>query len=304
MSQQRYDPCSKWLLEQRGAALLWVAGVPGILSCRSTPGEVVHPRQLPDGLLEAFVANQPWPLLMLVEVATYPEERVVEQMCDDLRLVRQARGVLPDAVVLCLCPKGSYRIPESAAYRSALGLASESYSWRVVSLWEVPAQRLLAAPDVGAVPWATLGRFEGPPEVLLRQCKDRIDLDGGDQREGLLAVSQVFATLHFNRPDLLSILGGTKMLTDIPILKQMVEEGAAGAMVRTIVTFLKSRFGPPGGGIEAGLKQIKEADLLDALAAKSATCADLAEFEAELRKHLPQPQPASTRGKRKPKKAE
>jgi hypothetical protein len=43
---------------------------------------------------------------VLVEVATYPEKRVVDQVQDDIRLVRQARGVLPEAVVLCLCPRG------------------------------------------------------------------------------------------------------------------------------------------------------------------------------------------------------
>jgi hypothetical protein len=304
MSQQRYDPCSKWLLEQRGAALLWVAGVRGVLSCRTTQGEVVHPRQLPDGLLDVSVAGHPEPLLMLVEVATYPEGRVAEQMCDDLRLVRQARGVLPDAVVLCLCPRGSSRIPESAISHSRLGLSSESFSWKVLNLWEVPAEALLEAPDVGAVPWATLGRIDGPPEVLLRRCKDRIEKEGGDQREGLLAVSQVFATLHFDRPDLLSIFGGTLMKLDIPVLKELAAECAQAAQVKQTLFVLGRRFGPPGPSIEAGLALVKEEEKQLALSYVAATCADLAAFEEELRKDLPQPAPTSTRGRRKPKKAE
>ncbi len=52
--------------------------------------------------------------MILVEVATYPEERVVQQIQDDIRLVRQARGVLPEAVVLCLCPRGEDRVPQDA----------------------------------------------------------------------------------------------------------------------------------------------------------------------------------------------
>ena len=49
----------------------------------------MQPRKLPDGLLEATFAGVKKPSLVLVEVATYPEPRVVDQVSDDLRLVRQ-----------------------------------------------------------------------------------------------------------------------------------------------------------------------------------------------------------------------
>src|SRR5262245_58668430 len=126
MSQPLYDPSSKWMIEEHGASILYLAGQRSVVSCRAKKAEVVQPRQLPDGLLEARFAGAKETRLILVEVATYPERRVVEQVCDDLRLVRQVRGAPVDAVVLCLCPKGEYRVPENAEEVSPLGWSGET----------------------------------------------------------------------------------------------------------------------------------------------------------------------------------
>src|SRR5271166_4764603 len=182
MSQQLYDPTCKWMLEEHGAGILYVAGARSVVSCRARKAEVVQPRQLPDGLLEVQFARGAEPGLVLVEVATYPEKRVVEQVQDDIRLVRQARGVLPEALVLCLCPRGSYRVPPQVQENSALGWTGETLSWKVVEMWTLSAEEVLAAPGVGAVPLASLARFEGPPEVLLQRCRDRIEREGGQHR--------------------------------------------------------------------------------------------------------------------------
>ena len=45
MSQQWYDPSSKWLLEEQGASLLYLAGARSVTSCRARQAEVVQPRQ-------------------------------------------------------------------------------------------------------------------------------------------------------------------------------------------------------------------------------------------------------------------
>jgi hypothetical protein len=116
--------------------------------------EVVQPRKLPDGLLEARFHGSNEPALVLVAVATYPEERVVQQVQDDIRLVRQARGVLPDAFVLCLCPRGNYRVPQQAQESSRLGWTASTLSWKVVELCvNGPIHRLgLSRPSAGADP--------------------------------------------------------------------------------------------------------------------------------------------------------
>jgi hypothetical protein len=180
--QPTFDPSSKWMLERYGSSFLYLGGARSVVSCRTIAAEVVQPRKLPDGLLEARFADSAKARLVLMEVATYPDKRVVEQVRDDIRLVRQARGVLPEALVLCLAQRGRYRVPRQAEERSPLGWTSETLSWNVVELWTPSAEELLAAPSVGAVPWAPLARYDGPPEVLLRRCRDRIDRKAAPRR--------------------------------------------------------------------------------------------------------------------------
>ena len=305
MSQQTFDPGSKWLIGDRGPALLWVAGLRDVLSCEAEQAEVVQPRKMPDGLLRAVTKGHAEPLLVLAEIATYPEPRVVEQMCGGLRLVRQMRGVLPDAVVLCLAPKGTCRVPDRGESEGALGLAGETLRWRVVNLGEVPAEQLLEAPDVGTVPWAALGRWTGPPEVLLQRCKHRIQTEGRERRDRLLAVTQVFARMHFDTPGLLAILGDRSMiLRDMPAIQELEAEIAVEKLSKQALFVLKRRFGTPGANLEAGLAQVKSDDGQNELNFHAGKCGSLAAFEAELQRYLPKPRPASTRGKRKPKKAE
>jgi hypothetical protein len=302
MSQQMFDPSSKWLLEEQGAGVLYVAGARSVVSCRARKAEVVQPRKLPDGLLEATFAGRAEPCLVLVEVATYPEKRVVRQVQDDIMLVRQARGVLPEALVLCLCRRGKYRVPEQAEEKSALGWTGAALSWKVVEVWKAPAEELLAAPDVGVVPWVTLARYNGPPEVLLRRCRDRIDREGGKHRANLLAVTQVFARLHFDRPEWLDILGGRNAMIESPLIQEIVEESARSGGVKLMLHILRGRFGRVPAAVSAALEQMKDEAKLLRLGLSAATCASLQAFEEALRQELPSPAPASTRGKRRPRK--
>jgi hypothetical protein len=265
---------------------------------------VVQPRKLPDGLLEARLAGSAETRLILVEVATYPEKRVVQQVCDDLRLVRQARGVLVDALVLCLCPRGTYRVPETAEDSSPLGWSAETLRWKVVELWTLSAEELLAAKDVAVSLWATLARYDGPPEVLLQRCRDRIERDGGEQKANLLAVAQVFAQLHFNRPQWLDILGGSKAMIESPLIQDIVEKARQTEWAENTARTLRVRFEQVTPTITAGLEQVKQRENRERLTDAAVTCASLEAFEAALRQELPKPPPASTRRKPKPKEKE
>ena len=303
MPQQSFDPSTKWMLEEHGAAILYLAGVRSVVSCRALGAEVVQPRKLPDGLLEARFADSDELKLVLVEVATYPEERVVAQISDDLRLLRQARGVLADAVVICLCPRGNYRVPEAMEETSPLGWSGETLRWKVVELWTLSAEDLLMAPDVGAVALASLAKYDGPPEVLLQRCRDRIDREGGEKRANLLAVSQVFARLHFDRTEWLDILGGINVMIESPWLQEISAKSERAGRVKSIIESLEERFGTVPPSITAGLEQVKEVDRISRLNRRAAVCASLQSFEVSLREELPKPPPASTRGKRRPKKS-
>ena len=207
-------------------------------------------------------ADRPEPGLVLVEVATYPEKRVVGQMQDGIRLVRQVHGILPEAVVLCLCPRGDYRVPGRAEERSSLGWTSEALAWKVVELWTLSAEELLAAPNVGVVPWATLGHYDGPPEVLLQRCRDHLDREGGKQQANLLAVAQVFARLHYDQPQWLDILGGRKAMIESPLIQEIVDEADRAGQVKAIRLVLEERFGAVTPTSAAGLEQVKDDEKL------------------------------------------
>ena len=304
MSQAWFDPSCKWMLEEHGSSILHLAGITNVLSCRARKAEVVQPRKLPDGLLEARVAGLKEPQSILVEVATYPEKRVVTQVSDDLRLVRQARGILADAIVLCLCPRGKYRVPNSTQQVSPLGWSAESLSWKVVELWTLSAEELLTAPDVAVVLWAPLARFDDPPEVLLQRCRNRIDREGGSQHANLLAVAQVFARLHHDKPEWMEIFGGRQAMIQSPVIREIIEESECSGQVKLIVHILTTKFGAVTPTIEAGLALIKKPKQLLQLGAQASSCTDLRAFESALEEKLPRPQPASTRGKQKPRKSE
>ncbi len=304
MPQPTFDPSSKWLLEEHGAAILYLADATAVRSCKAVKAEVVQPRKLPDGLLEVRLAERKEAVLVLVEVATDPEPRVAGQLADDVRLVRQTRKMLPEAIVLVLRPKGNHRVPASVETTSELGWTTETLSWKVIELWTLSAEELLLAPDVGIVPWVPLAQYDGPPEVLLQRCRDRIDNEGGQQQANLLAVTQVFAQVKFNRPNWLDILGGSRIMIESPLIQEIVAESERKGQIKAIVRFLTTRFESPNETIRAGLAQVKDPEKLDRLLDAAASCTSLEAFEKALTKELPTPVPPSTRGKKKPRKTD
>src|SRR2546430_808016 len=103
---QTFDRSSHWLISHHGDSILRLAGLTGVRSWRPLAADVVQPRRLPDGLLEVFPEGQTEADLFLVEISTYPERRVEEQMLDDAMLVYLDRRVLPELLTVVLCPRG------------------------------------------------------------------------------------------------------------------------------------------------------------------------------------------------------
>src|SRR5436190_22793920 len=169
-----YDRSSKWLIQHHGDSILRLGGITDIKSWRPLQAEVVQPRQLPDGLLEVQFLGQERADYFLTEIATYPEERLDEQVLRGSMLVYLARRVMPEVLTLVLRPRGEC-VGGTAARDSRLGWTQVSLRWRVVELWTIPAEQLLAANDVGLIPWVPLTQIDGPPEAVLRQAREQID---------------------------------------------------------------------------------------------------------------------------------
>jgi hypothetical protein len=73
--------------------------------------------------------------------------------------------------------------------------------WRVVELWNVPAEPVLATADPGLMPWVPLMQSAEPPDVVLRRCREVIDQHAtAAEREPLLTVTQVFTALRYKDP--------------------------------------------------------------------------------------------------------
>src|SRR5260370_32057114 len=157
-----YDRSSKWLIQHRGDALLRLAGVCGIRAWRALQADLVQPRQLPDGLLEIFFEGEETPNYYILEVATFPEERVRQQVLRDALLVYLDRRVLPEVLTVVLHPKGNLRLNGAGQLASRRGWANLHWRWHVVELSTVPAEQLLALDDSALTPWLPLPHFTGP----------------------------------------------------------------------------------------------------------------------------------------------
>jgi hypothetical protein len=279
MARQRYDISSHWLLHNQGQGALLVGGIRGVRRIDPKPGEIAQVRKYPDGLLRVYFAGERKPHHILVEVATYAEERALKQALDDLTLAYSALGYLPELLMLVLRPKGSLRIGGKHEVRSKMGLSRLAVEWKPVELWTLSAEEFLAQGDASVVPWVTLMDFSGPPETLLERCARKIEREAHPQdRANLLAVSQVLAPLRFPDPDLLNLLGGQQAMIESPLLQKMMADRSH----QWILDILKDRFGTVPRNVTKHLGEIVDEEKLRQLHRFAARCPDLAAFREAL----------------------
>jgi hypothetical protein len=278
MARQRFDIGSKWLLHNQGNGALRVAGQ-DVRRCQPMPGEIAQNRRYPDGLLQAFLGNEPKPHNVLIEVATYPERRALKQALDDLALAYSALGHLPELVMFVLRARGKLRIGDNHAIRSKLGLSQLEARWRTVELWALPGEEFLREGDVGIVPWVPLMHFDGPPDAVLERCAERIEREAEpQQRTDLLVVAQVMAGLRFPGLDLLTIFGGQKAMFESPLILKVKAE----AVQESILEILKDRFESVPREVTKPLRAEMREKKLKKLAVLAGKCSNLEAFRDAL----------------------
>jgi len=278
MESHPYDRSGKWLIEHHGDSILRLAGIRRIVDWRPVPGEVVQPRQLPDGLLEVLLRGRKKFVPFVVELATYPERRLVRQLVRNAMLVYLDRETLPEIIAVILRPKGRQPIPTETEITSPLDGSRCRLKWRVVKLWEVPSADLLKVADVGLVPWVPLTQFSEPPKKIIEECRRRIDADAPEtERQNLLAVTQVLTRLRYNSEKLFQILGGGDSMLELPFLDEILNKVRA----EDILDVLESRFGTRPDDLADELRALGEKEL-KALNRFAAVCPDLEAFRARV----------------------
>lgn len=261
-------------------------------------------------LLEVEVSDEVESALVLVEIATYSEPRVVEQARDGMAAVLLDRGRLPDVLTIILRPKGRYRVPESASISSTLGCSELSFQWRVVELWKVDAEALLASGDVGLIPWVPLAKLNRPAREVVAECRRRIDESTPKSKQNdLLSVMQVLLSLRFRDRRLFQLLGGKRAMIESPLIDELVDERYGDQMRRelaerkrqfaeelaeqvaeqveqelrnSVVAILKVRFRSVTDETLAALANIDDENKLRGLLEHSAVCNSPEEFLARL----------------------
>jgi hypothetical protein len=226
-----YDRSSKWLISRHGDVLLRLAGVKGIRSFRPAANELVHPSQTPDGLLEVDLEGHDKPVPHLIEVGTYADRRMEEQLLRDVALCSVVLRTVPEAIAVAICPRVTYDLAGSLTLHSASGATSLSAEWKVVELWNTPVAELIAWDDPGAVPWYSACKLDSDPEPIFRRGRDLIDLKAPpEEKANLLAVSQVIASLRYNNPALLAIFGGPNAMIESPLVREIEERSHAAGL--------------------------------------------------------------------------
>lgn len=277
---QEYDKSSKWRIQHHGDSILRLAGIHDIESWRALQAELVQPRRLPDGLLEVVLRGEPDSDLFLLELATYPERRLGDQLTEDVMLVYMDRGVLPEIVTVVLHPKGKLQARRTRRLRSRRGLTRCSFAWHVVELWKLPAEMLLQADDVGLLPWVPLAQFSGRPEPIFRQCREIVDRKASpDERVNLLAVMQVLAGLRYNDAELLQILGGKSVMIQSPVIEGLVAE----VRQQFVLSALETRFGAVPEELIKRIKGMSDEEELNHLHREAIITPSLDEFAKSLR---------------------
>ncbi len=192
---------------------------------------------------------------------------------------------MPETLTLVLHPQRNQAAVGELALQSNEGSTRLHVVWRVVELWTIPADQLLSSGDVGLIPWVPLAHFDGPPERIFRQCRERIDQAAPPgEHENLLAVAQVLAGLRYNDVGLFQILGGREAMIESPVLQELIADCERKASLETarkdIVRILVTRFGTQARALAAKLAD--DNDRLGDLLELAVTCADLESFQKQL----------------------
>lgn len=177
-----------------------------------------------DALLEVLLREQP--ALVHIEFQAYDDPDMEMRLLEYNVLASRQYGHLPVySYVIYLRKAGE--IAESPLVRTFPdGQVIHRFFYRVIKLWEIPAEVLLQTGWLGVLPLVTLTAGGKQPEVV----REMIDRLASVEEYDLLAISEVVGGLAFKKgPELEWFKRRFSMFQDIlresPIYQEIVEQG-------------------------------------------------------------------------------
>ena len=290
MERQRKDRSANWIIEHHGDSLLRLAKISGFTSWRPAHTVLSFPKQTPDGLLDVIFPDRPAPDPFLIEIESYPAAETATQIRDDAAMTILTRGMLPNILLVVLFPKGSLTTEPEQVMHSSHGLSELRLRITVINMWTIPAEELLAANDVGIIPFVPLTAYSGPPEALLQRCAERIEEQASPEEKGnLLATTHVMAEMRYNKLDLLKLLGGNpmtmqKIFDASPTIQRIKADAERERSHKYILQLLEKRFEVVPEDLAAHLRSIEDQQRLDSLHDFVVECSDIEAFRVAMKK--------------------
>lgn len=138
------------------------------------------------------------------------------------------------------------------------------FGYRVVHLWEIDAERLLAG-ELGVIPLAVLGGFpagvglEDGVASVARRIVGRLAKEASPDRAGkLLTKALLLAGLRVRRNVALKIFKGVQMMEESDTYLAIIEEGEERGLREAILINGEDRLGPADESVKITLKNITD----------------------------------------------
>jgi predicted transposase YdaD len=200
----------------------WLAGE--AVFVRALDIELKNQHLFADALLEVLLHGMP--ALLHIEFQTYDDPEMEMRLLEyNVLASRQYRHLPVYSYVIYLRKAG--RIVESPFVRTfPNGEEIHRFFYRIIKLWEIPAEAVLKTGWIGILPLVTLTDGGKQPEVV----REMIDRLVSAQEYDLLAISEVVGGLAFTTgPELEWFKRRFSMFQDIlresPIYQEIMEQG-------------------------------------------------------------------------------
>jgi predicted transposase YdaD len=219
-----------------------------------------------DALLEVLLHGKP--ALLHIEFQVYDDPEMEMRLLEyNVLASRQYRHLPVYSYVIYLRKAG--KIAESPLVRTFPdGEVIHRFFYRVIKLWEIPAEALLQTGWIGVLPLVTLTDGGKQPEVV----KEMIDRLAVAEEYDLLAISEVVGGLVFKKgPELEWFKRRFSMFQDIlresSVYQEIVEKGIQGQR-EMLLGFVQMRFPELLALAKQRTEGITDPDLLPSLSHK------------------------------------